>query len=261
MSKGRRSGSHVQTRPARRFAEHHTGGVPIPRDSGSGTPDRHFASVLSMRCIRADLRRLVHRRSGRPSRTQPGYPLTVEQLTSRLRTCSRGVRGLDHDPEQWQARPTRRKRGELAIGGRANAPGRHLSASCPGPPTVGSRCDVGATRPAREWTRGGRATARRPAGFPAPYLARPRRRQHQELERQLTAGSAAADARTVATAAATSRCGSASMCRTRSCWGPSTGKTRSHGLSARSSSATAHSSTERMRWRTQRAVLHLLGWH
>ena len=38
-------------------------------------------------------------------------------------------------------------------------------------------------------------------------------------------------------------------------FGPSTGRMRSHGLlSARSSIATAHSSTEQMRWRTARAV-------
>ena len=47
----------------------------------------------------------------------------------------------------------------------------------------------------------------------------------------LTAGAADADTRTVSTAAATSLWGSASRCVTMSFCGPSTGSTRSHGLS------------------------------
>ena len=70
----------------------------------------------------------------------------------------------------------------------------------------------------------------------------------------LTPGAADADARTVSTAAATSLWGSASWCYTMSFCGPSTGRTRSHGLSFLRSIATAHSSTDRMRWRTARAV-------
>ena len=55
-------------------------------------------------------------------------------------------------------------------------------------------------------------------------------------------------------AAATSLWGSARRCVTMSFFGPSTGQTRSRGLSARRSIAIAHSSTDRMRWRTARAV-------
>ena len=39
------------------------------------------------------------------------------------------------------------------------------------------------------------------------------------------------------------------------CWGPRTGRSRSHGLSVRQSMATAHSSTARIRRRTKRATL------
>ena len=46
---------------------------------------------------------------------------------------------------------------------------------------------------------------------------------------------------------ATSRCGKARMRCTTSCCDPSTGPSRSHGLSGRSSIAMAHSSTARMR--------------
>ena len=70
----------------------------------------------------------------------------------------------------------------------------------------------------------------------------------------LIASAADSDARTVATAAATSLWGSASRCCTMSFCGPSTGRTRSHGLSPLRSIAMAHSSTDRMRWRTARAV-------
>ena len=66
--------------------------------------------------------------------------------------------------------------------------------------------------------------------------------------------SAPPDARTAARAAATSRCGSACMCSTAACCGPSTEPMRSHGLSALSSIATAHSRTARIRSRTRRAV-------
>ena len=70
----------------------------------------------------------------------------------------------------------------------------------------------------------------------------------------LTAGCGDDDARTVSIAAATFLCGSACRCVTMSFCAPSTGITRSHGLSLRMSRAMAHSSTERMRWRTARAV-------
>ena len=63
-----------------------------------------------------------------------------------------------------------------------------------------------------------------------------------------------ADARTVSTAAATSLWGSASRCVTMAFCGPSTGRTRSHGLSALRSIAMAHASTDRMRRRPARAV-------
>ena len=55
-------------------------------------------------------------------------------------------------------------------------------------------------------------------------------------------------------AAGTSRWGNARMCCTTSCWAPSTGTTRSHGLSSRNSIATAHSNTARMRCWMQRAM-------
>ena len=64
----------------------------------------------------------------------------------------------------------------------------------------------------------------------------------------------APEAHTVRIAAATSAWGNARMCCTRSCWGPSTGPRRSHGLSVRNSNAMAQSITELMRWRTRRAV-------
>ena len=70
----------------------------------------------------------------------------------------------------------------------------------------------------------------------------------------LTAGAAESDERTVSTAAATSWWGSARMCCTMSPCAPSTGRTRSQGLSRRISIATAQSSTVRIRWRTARAV-------
>ena len=70
----------------------------------------------------------------------------------------------------------------------------------------------------------------------------------------LTAGCPDPDARTVSMAAATSVWGSASRCCTISFCGPSTGRTRSHGLSCLRSIAIAHSSTDRVRWRTARAV-------
>ena len=70
----------------------------------------------------------------------------------------------------------------------------------------------------------------------------------------LIAGATDVDARTVSMAPATSLWGSARLCCTMSPCGPRTGRTRSHGLSALSSIATAHSSTARMRWRTARAV-------
>ena len=70
----------------------------------------------------------------------------------------------------------------------------------------------------------------------------------------LTAGCPDLDARTVSMAAATSLCGSACRCVTMSFCGPSTVNTRSQGLSLRMSSAMAHSSTDRMRWRTALAV-------
>ena len=54
--------------------------------------------------------------------------------------------------------------------------------------------------------------------------------------------------------AATSRWGSASRCVTMSFCGPSTGSTRSQGLSFRRSMAIARSRTDRTRWRTARAV-------
>ena len=62
-----------------------------------------------------------------------------------------------------------------------------------------------------------------------------------------TAGCAEPDARTVSMAAATALCGSAGWCWTMSFCGPSTGSTRSQGLSFRRSIAMAHSSTERTR--------------
>ena len=52
----------------------------------------------------------------------------------------------------------------------------------------------------------------------------------------------------------TSRWGNARMCCTTPCWAPSTGTTRSQGLSSRNSIATAHSNTARMRRWTQRAM-------
>ncbi|MCY4584279.1 MAG: hypothetical protein OXE50_16015, partial [Chloroflexi bacterium] len=70
----------------------------------------------------------------------------------------------------------------------------------------------------------------------------------------LTAGCPDFDVRTVSMAVATSLWGSANRCVTMSFCGPSTGSTRSHGLSFRMSRAMAHSSTDRMRWRTARAV-------
>ena len=73
----------------------------------------------------------------------------------------------------------------------------------------------------------------------------------------LTTG-AAPDARTVSMAAATSLWGSASRCVTMLFCGPSAGRTRSQGLSCRMSNAMAHSITERMRWRTARAVSALV---
>ena len=66
------------------------------------------------------------------------------------------------------------------------------------------------------------------------------------------------DATSAATyARLTSLWGSACRCVTMSFCGPSTGTTRSHGLSFRMSRATAHSSTERIRWRTSLAVAAL----
>ena len=73
----------------------------------------------------------------------------------------------------------------------------------------------------------------------------------------LTAGCADLEPRTVSMAAATSLCGSACRCVTMSFCGPRTGSTRSHGLSFRRSIAIAHSSTDRMRWRTSLAVAAL----
>ena len=58
-------------------------------------------------------------------------------------------------------------------------------------------------------------------------------------------------------AAATSLWGSANLCVTMSFCGPSTGSTRSQGLSFLMSSAMAHSITDRMRWRTSLAVAAL----
>ena len=62
----------------------------------------------------------------------------MENLTTaeRLKAAARGAgdSGQLRAPRSgwiWQAQPARRKRGELAIGGRANAPRRHLSVSCP----------------------------------------------------------------------------------------------------------------------------------
>ena len=69
-----------------------------------------------------------------------------------------------------------------------------------------------------------------------------------------TNASAAFDTRTVATAHATSRCGSARMCRTSPFCLPSTGPSRSHGLSEGRFIADGHSITALMRWRTFRAV-------
>ena len=64
-------------------------------------------------------------------------------------------------------------------------------------------------------------------------LAASRTGEHEELERQLDRLGRVFDARTASSAAATSRCGSARMCRTTSFCLPSTGSTRAHGLSGR----------------------------
>ena len=54
---------------------------------------------------------------------------------------------------------------------------------------------------------------------------------------------------------AASRWGNARMCSTTACWTPSTGSSRSQGLSVLIRMAIAHSITARMRWRTGRAVV------
>ena len=67
------------------------------------------------------------------------------------------------------------------------------------------------------------------------YFRRARSRQNEKLDASLTAGCADLDDRIVSIAVATSLCGSASRCVTMSFYGPSTGSTRSHGLSLRRS--------------------------
>ena len=77
---------------------------------------------------------------GRRSGTDLPRPNSSRRPSSRRRRRpAPSGPGAPRSDWKWQARPARRKRGELAIGERANAPSRHLSVSCPDPPTVGSR--------------------------------------------------------------------------------------------------------------------------
>ena len=66
---------------------------------------------------------------------EPGRPAAAEQLKAAAvaPTTAAAPRGLGapRSGRKWQARPARRRRGELAIGGRANAPSRHLSCRAP----------------------------------------------------------------------------------------------------------------------------------